>query len=506
MAQRALVARSVSKTFGALTVLRDFDFDLEAGEVHALLGHNGSGKTTFIKTLAGVHLPDPGAHIEINGAPLVQGSPKDSYQAGLRFVHQRPAVIGELDAADNLALGQRYRKRFGFMIDWRAQREAAEAALHELDDSTPSVGRGPLGDEPAIVRTKLAIGRALSDLSEGGVLVLDEPTASLAPEEVSQLFSVLEGITAKGVGIIYITHRLREVYEIASRITLLRDGRSLGTHRVGEMDVSRLVNLLSDGKVEASAAPARTPRIDVPSRELGDAALVVKGLSSTNLTDVSFEVERGEILGVCGLDGSGREDLARAVVGALPVTASMVQTARGSTDDLVIRSAERLGIVMARESRAKGSLVDEFTVRENMSLPLLKRFARAGVVSGPAERSFSREWIDRLDVRPPESEAVVGNMSGGNRQKVVIGRALSRRPEALVLDDPTAGVDVGASHSLHELFRVAARKGIGVLLVSSDLEEIVALADRVLVLDAGRVSAVLEGDDIDENALLQEMS
>lgn len=502
MTAAAFEARGVSKTFSGQKALRGIDFTLLPGEIHALLGHNGSGKSTFIKILAGVHRPDAGAQITVGGATLPYASPKDSYRLGLRFVHQTPAIIPEFDAADNMALGQQYRTRFGFMIDWQRQRAAAAAALRSLDDAETLPVKGVMGDEQALVRTKLAIGRAISDLTVGGILVLDEPTASLAPHEVSLLFASLQRVVKRGVSIIYVTHRLREVYELADRITLLRDGKLLGTHRVDEMASSDLFGVLSEGKAESE----QTRRLAGPSRHGAPLALRVRGLKAAGLNHVSFDLHVREVLGICGLDGSGRESLARALAGVVPADADLIETPRGATTTVDLKSMAKLGIVLAQESRASGSLVDEFTIRENLSLPSLGAMSRFGRVYGGREKRLTRDWIERLDIRPPDPETVLAKMSGGNRQKVVIARSLSRNPAVLVLDEPTAGVDVGASGSLHEEFRAAADEGVGVVLVSSDLEEVVRHTDRVLVVDGGTVVGEFEGADITESRLLKKMS
>jgi ribose transport system ATP-binding protein len=501
----ALEVRGVSKTFRGQRALVDLDLTLRRGEVHALLGHNGSGKSTLIKILAGIHEPDPGGSILVGDEPLPLAAPKQSYRLGLRFVHQRLAVVGQMSAADNLALGRAYPRRFGLFIDWRRQRAEAARTLRLLDDAEAADPTTPLGDEAAITRARLAIGRALADLSDDGILVLDEPTASLSPTETEHLFRSLARVRERGIAILYVTHRLREVYRLADRITLLRDGRSLGTHDVAALPVERLIEILAEGST-ASAATERAARRGAAAASVSAPAsadaLVVEGLSSAGLDDISLRIGAGEIVGVCGLDGSGREVLGRALVGAVSARARRVATPRGETAEVDVSTLARLGVVLARESRATGALVDPFTMRENLSLPFLGRFARRGWVDRRAEERFAREWIERIDVRPADPEKVVAEMSGGNRQKVVIGRALSREPVVVVLDDPTAGVDVGASAMLHELFRALAAAGQGVLLISSDFEELVDLCDRVLVLRGGAIGGELTGEQITEAALL----
>ncbi|HZJ07801.1 MAG TPA: sugar ABC transporter ATP-binding protein [Nocardioidaceae bacterium] len=513
MGTTLLTARAVSKSFGNIRVLDHAQFDLRAGEVHALLGHNGSGKSTFIKVLAGVHKPESGARIEVGATPLPAGSPREAQKRGMRFVHQRPALIGEMDAADNFALGRGYAKRWGCFIDWRAQERETCAALERSGGDGTSRRGTELRDQAPIDRSRLAISRALAEIPEGGILILDEPTASLSPGEVGDLFQSVRRATDSGVGVIYITHRLREVYDLADRITLLREGRTIGTYDKDEIDVESLVEALVGVDVSDTASPTMRSSLtpsssghSVASTTEEACALSVRDLTSEVLSNVTFQLAPGEILAVCGVDGSGRETFATAITGAGVVDSLTLATKRGEASLPSLRAARDLGVGLAQESRAAGALVNEFSVSENLSLPYMEQFRSRGILNRSRQERHAKEWIDRLNILPDDPQAILSTMSGGNRQKVVIARALAGQPDVLVLDEPTAGVDVGASGILHSLFRQLAGGRLAVLLVSSDLDEVLALADRTLVLDRGAIVAEMSGTDLSEESLLRAMS
>lgn len=509
MSSPALSITGVSKSFDGSQVLHDVSLSIDRGEVHALLGHNGSGKSTLIKILAGVYTPDGStAEIRIGGRPLPATSPADAYRLGLRFVHQNIAVVNEMGAADNLALGDRFQRRFGPVIDWPAQREAARRTLQTFNAADRTDPEMPLGSAAALTRARFAIARAMRDLHDGGILVLDEPTAALAATEIEDLFASIRELAASGASVLYVTHKLSEVYAIADNLTVLRDGHVITNDRVANVPMGQLVDLLAgdadDEHREAGTAvsPSSADSASGVSRER---FLEVENLESSSIAKFSARFRGGEITAVCGLDGSGRERLARALCGADPARVDAISTARGRSDVLDIRTSRSLGIALASESRAPGALVDQFTIRENIALATQKRIDPLRI-RRHKEYSLAQYWIRRLDVKPPTPDAVLATMSGGNRQKVVIAKTLVLEPDVWILDEPTAGVDVGAAAALHRIFREFAEAGGVVILVSSDLDEICALASRALVMVDGKIADDIDGEAINERTLLTIMA
>jgi ribose transport system ATP-binding protein len=490
-------ASSLSKTFPGQVALADVALELRRGEVHALLGQNGCGKSTLIKVLAGYHRPDPGAVVSVGSTQLAFGNPRASIELGLRFVHQDLGLVGELDAVENVALTG-YERR-GPMIDWKAQRAKTEALVGRLGLDLDV--RRPLQDATAVERTAVAIARALDD--EAGpirFLVLDEPTAALPPSEVEQLFSVIRGLTAQGIGVLYVSHRLDEVEAIADRATVLREGRVQALVAVDEqLPRAELVELIVGGRQHRSGRA-------VPAAVVGPEALIVEGLEAATLHGVDLTLRAGEVVGVCGLVGSGRDELPRALTGTVPALATRFETTRGHTAGALRQAiTARLGVVAAPGVRQRGAATADFVVRENLTLASLGRYRALGRIRRRAERATVEGWIDRLEVQPPDPERPFQQLSGGNQQKVIVAKWLNTEPLAVVLDEPTAGVDVGARQAIYELVHRQAADGTGFLITSSDLDDYVELCSRVLVLHEGRVAADLQGDDLAKDELLHWM-
>jgi ribose transport system ATP-binding protein len=477
-----LVAERVSMVFAGQRALDDVDVSLERGEIHAVLGANGSGKSTLIKILAGYHTPESGSSIRVGGEPLSFGSARASHSAGLRFIHQDLGLVDTLDVAENLKLGRGYQRKA--WLSTRQERAEARAVLRRYGlDIDPS---SPVGALSAAQKSMVAIIRAVEGgVANDGVLVLDEPTASLPPEEVHHLMRLLMELRAQGVTILYVTHRLPEVFEIADRVTVLRDGRRVATKRVHGLTEDDLVELILGKRLEKishrSGVTDKSPVLEVTE------------LSGDNVVDFSFAARPGELLGITGLLGSGYESILGLVFGSSKRTAGDVRlngqvVSAGSPRRSIARG---IGYSPADRRNLGGFL--GWSVRENLTVPRLSYSRRTGRLSRRAETQEARTWIQRLDIKPDKEDAALSDLSGGNQQKVVVGRMLRCQPAALLLDEPTIGVDAGAKTAIYAELREVAMAGAAVVVSSSDTEELSELCDRVLVVAAGRLAGELVG-------------
>ncbi|MDT0203055.1 sugar ABC transporter ATP-binding protein [Nocardioides sp. AE5] len=492
--------RNVSKTFPGQRALDQVSFDVHEGEVHALVGENGSGKSTLIKVLAGFHEPDPGAGVQVEGIDLDTGNPAASLAAGLRFVHQDLGLVDELSAAENIGLTAGYSMKAG-RISWSAQRCRARDQLAKVGVNLDV--DVPVGVLSAVERSAIAIARAL-DEAHGipKVLVLDEPTAALPPAEVQRLMDILDDLRREGVAIVYVSHRLGEVLGIADRVTALRDGKCLGTRDASDMDEDALAELIVGRKVAA----ARTRAQQRGPSGGADVVLRVSGLSSGLLDGIDLTLHEGEVLGIAGIAGSGREELAAALAGTVEATASLEVNACTSSGRVSLSRTRALGLALVLPNNNPAAAIRELTVGENLSMACLDRVSRFGWISAAAERRVAGEWVARLDVAPRDPDRPYGLLSGGNKQKVAMARGLMRSPRVLVLDDPTSGVDIGARQALYEVIRDLAALGTPSIVCSSDLDDLVAIADRVVVLVDGSAVGELAGTDLTEAGLLAAMA
>lgn len=499
----ALKLQGVSKTFPGVRALVDMDFAVRAGSVHALLGHNGCGKSTLIKCLAGVHAPDPGASAEVFGQALELGNAVEAEQRGVRFVHQDLGVIPQFGATDNVGLVTGYRRnRWGF-IDWKAQERQASDLLQrfgfDLDPHQPLA----LASPPE--RTAVGIVRAIADLPEAkGVLILDEPTAALPAHEVDRLFQLIRNISATGAAVVLVSHRLDEVIAIADHATVMRDGRPVWDGALADVSLGRLIDLVAgthtrrkgvEGEVVASA-------LITGAIEPAPVVLEVKGVSGRYLAGVDLTVRSGEIVGVAGLLGSGREELPYVVTGAagLGVTGSF--TLSGTTyKALNVPRAMRHGVVFVPPDRSSESVFDGFTTAENVSLAGLDAVASNGVLAPGAERRFSMRWLSALQANLDYAPRAVTTLSGGNQQKAVLARALSTEPRVMVVSEPTAGIDIGARQGIYDELKARAADGLAIVMASSDLEDLLACCDRVIALRDGRVAGEFSGEQLTKNAI-----
>jgi ribose transport system ATP-binding protein len=491
---RALDVRALSKTFAGGRALDDVELSIEAGVIHALLGENGSGKSTLIKVLSGYHRPDPGSEVRIGGELLHAGDPSASARLGARFVHQDLGLVESSSILDNLAVSGGFPTRFG-TIRGTAARQRASAALAEVGlDADPDELISTLS--PA-QKTSIAVARALQPV-EGNtarLLVLDEPTARLPEQEVERLLALVRNVARRGIAVLYVTHRLDEVFEIAETATILRDGGKVFEGAVASLTRDTLLHHLFGAALEHAAPVAAIAATTSP-------VLAVRGVCSESLADVSFEVHPGEVVGVAGITGSGREALCATLFGARPrdhgdvvVNGHVITAGR---PDLAM---ERGVAYVPAERKIQGAFL-ELTARENITISALGTFWRAPLLRRRAEHGAARRWFERFEIRPATGiERNVSTFSGGNQQKIVFGKWFQRGPSLFMLDEPTQGVDVGAKAELHRCLADAALAGAAVLITSSDTDELTTTCGRIIVLRNGAVVAELVGSEINPHTI-----
>jgi ribose transport system ATP-binding protein len=489
-----LQIRALSKGFPGVQALRDVSLTIAAGEVHCLLGQNGAGKSTLIKILAGAQPPDSG-ELLWNGEAAELRAPTDALKLGIATIYQELDLIGGLSVEDNIFLGHE-PQRLGFSRR-RAVRSAARVLLERLGCATISPA-AIVETLPPAQQQLVSVARALS--YDARLLIMDEPTAVLDRGEVDTLFGIIRELVAGGVAIVYISHRLDEIREIGDVVTVLKDGRTVGERLAARTTPTTAIVELMTGRSVEYPFPPRPAFVDPDPRPT---VLRVTGLARTGVfEDVSFEVRAGEIVGLAGLVGSGRSELLETIYGAARASAGNVFVGgaplrTGSTVAAVAR-----GVGLAPEERKRQALLLDDSVVRNVSLPSLDRYARAGMIDARREFAAAAEVLMSLDVRPSDPRNVVRDLSGGNQQKVVVARWLLRECALLLLDEPTRGVDVGARADLYALVRALAARGIGIVLVSSEIPEVLGLADRVIVLREGRVIDTARAVDLDEARVL----
>ncbi|MHB1170903.1 MAG: sugar ABC transporter ATP-binding protein [Lacisediminihabitans sp.] len=493
MADHPLIAmRGIVKRYPGVTALRDVSLAVEPGEVMALVGENGAGKSTLLKILAGAERADEGV-IEVSGRVVQIQSPRESQARGIAVIYQELNLANDLSVAENIYVGREPKTRWG-TVDFRSMERGAAELLSGLGiEVSPNEIVGNLN---IALRQMVEIAKAL--LVDARVVVMDEPTSSLTEEEVETLFDLVRQLRAKGVSVVYVSHRMREIFEIADRVTVMRDGSVVGVREVKSITPNDVVQMMV-GRELQDLYGVRVASVDwtaVP-------ALEVRGLSSgTMLHDVSFSVRPGEILALAGLIGAGRSETAMTVFGVAKRSAGEILINGEPLALRTPRDAMAAGIGFVPEDRKLQGLFLGLSVRENMSSASLRSISRLSFLSQRRDRELARLYANQLGLRQSAIEMAVGTLSGGNQQKVVLARWLARRPKILILDEPTRGVDVGANAEIYRLIRTIAGEGVAVLVISSELTEVLGIADRVLVMREGRGVGELDAADASEKRVI----
>ena len=490
----ALSVRNATKIFGAQVALDNVSIDVAPGEVRALVGQNGCGKSTLIKILAGYHNPEPGIEVTVGGVPLPFENPAASEAVGLRFVHQDLGLVGNLDAVDNMALGQGYLTNATKTIRWRRERAAARAALAELGYDINV--RIPVAGLQMSERTAVAIARAMSERgNEVRMLILDEPTANLPGAEAQRLYQLVRRVADSGVAVLFVSHHFDEVFEMADTVTVLRDGKHIITRPVEGLSEDELIELVVGRKLEEHS------RSESVAREHDHEVLTLRGVAGGSVTGIDLSVHRGEVVGVAGITGSGREAVAGLVFGGRERSGEVLINGTELPQNRPDISISRKVALVPAERHANASFMDQ-TLRENITLVDPGRHMTLGILRRNPERSDVRVWLDRLTVKPAgQTEYTMAQLSGGNQQKVILARWLRQEPDVLLLDEPTQGVDVGAKADIHTLVDEAAAQGAAVLVCSTDHEELVRVCDRIVIMRRGRIAEILRGGDITADAI-----
>jgi ribose transport system ATP-binding protein len=471
----------IAKAFSGVTVLDGVDFELEANETHALLGGNGAGKSTLMKILEGVYTADGGT-IELDGELVELGSPQAARRHGIAMIFQEFSLVPTLTVAQNVYLTREARTRAGLLDDREVERRTGELLAELGVDIDPHTEVRRLG---AASMQLVEIAKALSQ--DARILIMDEPTASLARSEVDALFRIIERLKERGITIVYITHRLEEVLAVADRVTVLRDGQIVDTRPTSEVDMKALIELIVGRSVEQALG-----RGDRGIDRSGTPLLSVRGLSTpTGLEDVDLDLFAGEIVGLAGLMGSGRSEVARAVFGIDPHTAGEIRLRGEPVKIKRPADAIKRGIVLVPEDRRRQGLVLAHSVERNLTLALLRRLSRGGFLDDGEGAGIAERYVESLGIQTRSLATPVRLLSGGNQQKVVLGKWLATEPDVLILDEPTVGVDIGTRSEIVDLIRTLADQGKAVLVISSELAEVLALADRIVVLRDGRVDRSL---------------
>jgi len=479
----------VSKSFEGVHALRDVSLQIFAGEIHALVGENGAGKSTITKIMTGAVRPDSG-RIEICGKEVEHNDPATSRSLGVAAIYQQPSLFPDLTVAENIALSLEMGNA-RWKVDWNARHRRADALMKSLGASIDPrrLARTLSMADQQVVEIAKAIG------ADARILLMDEPTASLTEIEADRVFQLVRRLKADGVGIVYISHRLEEILAIADRITVLRDGRSVASRKAAEVDRDALIRLMVGRSIE-SVFPKRA----VP---IGDVALEVRSLGNDDarLRNISFSVRRGEIFGLAGLGGSGRTTLARTLFGLSPSGSNILLSGNAHRIDSPA-DAIRLGIGYLPEDRRQHGVILEMQVAMNISLASLGSVSRWGLINRKGERDLAQRYIDLLRIKTSSVFRATGTLSGGNQQKVALGRWLAIHPKVMILDEPTQGVDIGSKSEIHQLIVELAEQGMAIILISSELPEILGMCDRIGVMHGGTLAGILTRAEATQSSIM----
>ena len=472
--------KAIDKSFHGTHALSAVDFELLSGEVHVLLGENGAGKSTLVKILAGIHQRD-GGDVSLRGNSVHIDSPAAAQRQGIQMIHQELNLVDDLSVAENLFIGWKLLSRGG-LIRWRELRKRAGELLDSIEaDIDP---RAVVGTLSIAKRQMVEIARSL--VHEPDILILDEPTATLTPNEAERLFELMERLRSHGVGLIFISHRLEEIFRIGNRVTVLRDGEMIGAKEIADTTPDELVQMMVGRQVD-QVFPKR-------ESEPGATILKVENLSTGRNSDpISFDLRKGEILGIGGLVGSGRSRLVRTLLG--------LDGDHGHFDS--VRAALRNQVAYAPEDRKREGLILNFEISENVSLSSLSAVFSGGIHRRAQEKRMAEDAIDKLNIACPGPNGIVENLSGGNQQKVVLGRLLAAKPDVLLLDEPTRGIDVGAKFEVYRIMSELADQGAAIIFISSELPELLGMSDRILVMHRGELAGTLTREEASDELVMQ---
>ncbi|MFC7062198.1 sugar ABC transporter ATP-binding protein [Halobacillus seohaensis] len=478
MSDSILEMKNISKTFPGVKALDEVQLEVKKGEVHALIGENGAGKSTLIKILAGLHKPDPGAEFYFEGQKAEINKPIDATLKGVSIIYQDLSLFPNLTVAENIYIGHDSGKMPWKKVNWKKIKETAKKALQELNieiDLNTRVEQLSIAQQQMI-----EIARALAFDSK--LIVMDEPTSSLSSGEVEKLYKIVDKLSAKGISIIFVSHKLRELFRVSDRFTVLRDGKYVGSYDIEDIDESMLIKLMVGREVTYEKNEAEV--------EPGDVIFEVKDFSKQgNFKDISLQVREGEILGITGLVGSGRTELAQSIFGINKRDEGSLALYGKPININSSEEAVKKGVAYVPEARQTQGLVLGQSVINNMSLPIIDKLRnKFKLIDRNIEVEMANQYVKSLDVRPALPELPASKLSGGNQQKVVIGKWLSAQPKILIIDEPTNGIDIGAKTEIHKLLRRLANEGIGVIMISSELPEVLAVSDRIVVMRNGRIS------------------
>lgn len=488
MTQAILELNAIEKAFPGVKALDQASLKVYSGRVMALMGENGAGKSTLMKVLTGIYSKDAGS-IAYQGEPCSFQGPRDSQHAGISIIHQELNLIPELTIAENIFLGREMTGAMGRIL-WSDMYQAADKLLARLNVKHSS--KTPLGELSLGEQQMVEIAKALS--FESKVIIMDEPTDALTDTETESLFNVINELRDQGCGIVYISHRLKEIFEICDDITVLRDGRFIGECAVVDTDEDTLIEMMVGRKLDE-----QYPRIDAKH---GTTCLEVRNLTGSGVENVSFKLDHGEILGVSGLMGAGRTELMKVIYGALSRESGEVILQGKSIDPRTPQEGLANGIAYISEDRKGDGLVLGLSVKENMSLCALDQLTQHGRIQHAAEVMAVEDFITLFNIKTPSRDQIIGNLSGGNQQKVAIAKGLMTRPKLLILDEPTRGVDVGAKKEIYQLINKFKAEGMSIILVSSEMPEVLGMSDRIIVMHEGHISGEFDAQDANQEKLM----
>ncbi|MFT3888714.1 MAG: sugar ABC transporter ATP-binding protein [Arachnia sp.] len=489
---KLLELRNVSKTFPGVKALQGVNLDLNAGEVLGLCGENGAGKSTLMKILTGIYTPDPGAEIWLQGTRVEVRDVNHARSLGLSIIHQELNMVQDLTVAQNLYIGRPGSHRLGLIDDAALNRRAAELFERLGMSINP---RSRIGDLSVARQQMVEIARALS--YDSRILVMDEPTAALTVAETEDLFGMIRDFITPDTGLIYISHRMPEIEEITNRVSVIRDGQYIGTVNTAEVEMREIISMMVGREVSAEARPRNARLSD-------DVVLKVSDLSSKSLLrDINFEVRKGEILGFAGLMGAGRTEVARAIFGADPRTSGTIEMHGAPVNIHTAADAVRHGIGYLSEDRKHFGLLLDQDIKANTVMAAMKDFSSAGYIHDGKIKTVGVEYAKRLRVKTPSVNQLLGKLSGGNQQKVVIAKWLVRDCDVLIFDEPTRGIDVGAKEEIYELLETLSAQGKAIIMISSELPEVLRMSHRIVVMAQGHISGVLENKDATQENIME---